>query len=160
MRLSQTNSLKQFLTTYTGTRIADVAIPSLSDGNTVYVEYTTLQTGSISINLVQDDQNAPLHIGARYDHKGSRNVLVVNSLQNYQWKNEERPPWFPFDSGYFTSVKIVPSSEASAYKIYANGKHIYDFKYRWAGTPDKVKRVYVITENVSQPVQVTQLMVI
>ena len=45
-------------------------------------------------------------------------------------------------------------------KIYANGKHIYDFKYRWAGTPDKVKRVYVITEKVSQPVQVTQLMVI
>lgn len=120
------------------------------------MEYTTVQTGRISIALVQDDQNAPLYL----DWRGNINVFVVNSLQNNQWQKEERPPGFPFDSGYFTTVKIVPSSEVSAYKIYANGQHITDFQYRSGGTPDKVKRVYVITQNVSQPVQVTQLMVI
>ena len=86
--------------------------------------------------------------------------LVLNSLQNGGWQTEQHPDGFPFDSGYFTTVKIVPSSEASAYKIYANGKHIANFKYRSGGTPDKVKRVYVITQDVSKPVQVTQLMVI
>ena len=144
----------QFFTTHIGTRIANVAIPSLSDGNTVQVEYTTLKTGRISISLVQDEQNAPICIDIRYKYGSDHNVLVVNSLQNDKWQKEERPSGFPFDSG---SVKIVPSSEASAYKISANGKHIYDFKYRSGCTPDKVKCVYVITQHVSQPVQVTQL---
>jgi len=124
------------------------------------VEYTTLQTGRISIALAQDDQNAPLYLDIRYNWRGSDQVFVVNSVQNNQWQKEERPPGFPFDSGYFTTVKIVPSSEASAYKIYANGQHIYDFKYRSGGTPDKVNNVYVITQDVSQPAQVTQVMVI
>ena len=124
------------------------------------MEYTTLQTGRIGIGLVQDDQNAPIYLDMRYNWKGNINVFVVNSLQKIQWQTEERPDSFPFDSGYFTTVKIVPSSEASAYKIYANGKHIYDFKYRSGGTPDKVQRLYVTIEDVSHPVQVTQVMVI
>ena len=126
------------------------------------MEYTTLQTGRISITLAQDDQNAPLYLDIRYNWIGNNKVFVVSSLQNNQWQTEERPPGFPFDSGYFTTVKIVPSSEASAYKIYANGQHIYDFKYRSGCTPDKVNNVYVITQlqDVSPPAQVTQVMVI
>ena len=123
------------------------------------MEYTTLQTGKISIGLFQDDQNAPFNIGIRYNLDGDTNTLVLNSAMNDQWQTEERPEGFPFDSGYLTTVKIEPSSEA--YKIYANGKHIYDFKYRSGGTPDKVKSVRVITQGVSQQaVQVTQLLVI
>ena len=147
----------QFFTTHIGTRIADVSIPFLSDGSTVQVEYTTLKTGKISISLVQDDENVPIYLDIRYDYGKDHNVFVVNSLQNNQWQEEEHPDGFPFDSGYLTTVKIVSSSEASAYKIYANGKHLYDFEYRIGCTPDKVKSVYVITEHVSQPVQVTQL---
>ena len=131
------------------------------------MEYTTpqTQTGRISIALAQDDQNAPFYLDIRYNWtrpggNNYRKVLVVNSLQNNQWQTEEHPEGFPFDSGYLTAVKIVPSSEASAYKIYANGQHLYDFNYRSEGTPDNVKRVYVITDQVSQPVQVTQLMMI
>ena len=124
------------------------------------MEYTTPKTGSFNINLVRDDQNAPLHVGIRYNWSGNTKILVLNSLKKGQWQTEERPGGFPFDSGYFTTVKIVPSSEASAYKIYANGQHIADFKYRSDGTPDKVKHVYATTSEVSQPVQVTQLMVI
>ena len=124
------------------------------------MEYTTPQTGKIKIALFQDDQNAPLSLGIRYNSDGDTNTLVLNSVKNDQWQKEERPGGFPFDSGYLTTVKIVPSSETSAYKIYANGQHIYDFKYRSGGTPDKVKRVRVITKDISQPVQVTQLMVI
>ena len=70
------------------------------------------------------------------------------------------PEGFLFDSGYLTTVKIVACSEASAYKIYATGQHIHDFKYRSCGTPDKVKSVCIIAHEVSQPVQVTQLMMI
>ena len=141
-------------------RIADVDIPSLSDGKTLYVEYTTPKTGAFNINLVRDDQNTPLSVGIRYNRGDDIKALVLNSLKKGQWQTEERPEGFPFDSGYLTTVKIVPSSEASAYKIYANGQHIADFKYRSDGTPDKVKHVYATTSEVSQPVQVTQLMVI
>ena len=105
-------------------------------------------------------QNAPIYIDICCDYGNEHNAFVVNSLQNNIWQREEGPPGFPFDSGYFTTVKIVPSSEASAYKIYANGKHICDYKYRSGCTPDKVKSVMVITYDVSQAVQVTQLMVI
>ena len=94
-------------------------------------------------------RNAPIYINIRYDYGNEHNAFVVNSLQNNIWQREEGPPGFPFDSGYFTTVKIVPSSEASAYKIYANGKHIYDFQYR---SPDKVKSVYVNTQDVSKPI--------
>ena len=140
-------------------RIADVDIPSLSDGKTLYVEYTTPKTGAFNINLVRDDQNTPLSVGIRYNRGDDIKALVLNSLKKGQWQTEERPEGFPFDSGYLTTVKIEPSSEA--YKIYANGKHIYDFKYRSDGTPDKVNRVRVITQGTSQqPVQVTQLLVI
>ena len=143
---------------YTGT-IADVAISSLSDNNTVYVEYTPLQTGKISIGLFQDDRNLPFNIGIHYNWRGDTNKLVLNSAKNNQWQREIFVGGFPFDSRYLIAVKIVPSSEA--YKIYANGKHIYDFKYRSDGTPDKVNRVRVITQGVSrQAVQVTQLLVI
>ena len=145
---------------YVGKRIADVAIPSLSDGTTVYVEYTTPSIGRISINLVQDEQNVPLQVDVRYHWFEKVKVLVLNSLKNGVWQTEEHPTGFPFNSGYLTTVKIVPSSEASAYKIYANGKHIADFVYRSGGTPDLVTSLLVISDEVSQPVQATHLMVI
>ena len=122
------------------------------------MEYTAPQTGKINIALFQDDQNTPLSLGIRYDWITSKKVFVLNSIKYGQWEREELSKDFPFGSGNLTAVKILPSSEASAYKIYANGKHIYDFEYRSDGTPDKVKRVRVITHT--QPVQVTQVMVI
>ena len=126
------------------------------------MEYTTpqTQTGRISINLIQDEQNVPLHHDVRYNWTTFKKVLVLGPCENNKWQPGEYPEGFPFDSGYLTTVKIVPCSEASAYKIYANGKHIYDYKYRPCGTPDKVKSVRVVAHEVSQPVQVTQLMVI
>ena len=126
------------------------------------MEYTTpqTQTGRISINLIQDEQNVPLHHDVRYNWTTFKKVFILGSLQNNQWQPGETPEGFPFDGGYLTTVKIVPCSEASAYKIYANGQHIYDFKYRSGCTPDKVNNVYVISQDVSQPAQVTQVMVI
>ena len=117
------------------------------------------QEGS-ALTLAQDEQNAPFYLDIRYNWTTFKKVFVLGSLQNNKWQPGETPEGFPFDSGYLTTVKIVPCSEASAYKIYANGQHIYDFKYRSGGTPDKVKSVRVIAHEVDQPVQVTQLMVI
>ena len=111
--------------------------------------------GRSALIFIQDDNNAALHHDIRYSWSTCNKVLALIYLQNDQWQKEERPGGFPFDGGYLTTVKIVPSSEASAYKIYANGQHITDFKYRSGGTPDKVKRV---SEDISQPVKVTQLM--
>ena len=111
--------------------------------------------GGSALIFIQDDNNAVLHHDIRYSWSTCNKVLALIYLQNDQWQGEEHPQGFPFDSGYLTTVKIVPSSEASAYKIYANGLHITDFKYCSGGTPDKVKRV---SEDISQPVKVTQLM--
>ena len=137
--------------------IAEVTIPSLSDDTTIYVEYTTPQRGRININLRQDGQNIPLHVDIRYNWHGNRKVLVINSLKNNKWQIEKRPGGFPFNSGYRTTLKIVPSCSESAYRIYANGKLIYTFHS--VVTPDKVERLFVST-GLTQPVQVTQLMVI
>ena len=125
------------------------------------MEYTTpqMQTGRITINLIQDEQNVPLHHDVCYSWTTFNKVFVVGSVDD-KWQPGEHPEGFPFDGGYLTTVKIVPCSEASAYKIYANGKHIADFKHHSGSTPDNVKSVRVIAHEVSQPVQVTQLMMI
>ncbi len=143
---------------FLGTRIAEIALVSLTDGGTVFVQYTTPQSGRVSIGLIQDEQNAPLYIDVRYDWRGNNKVLVVVSLNNNQWQPEERPLGFPFASGYLTTLKIVPSG--ADYKLYVNGSHFYDFKIRSDGTPDKVKSLVVITDGVPQPgIQVAQLLV-
>ncbi len=136
-------------------RIAEIALVSLTDGATVFVQYTTPQSGKVAIGLMQDEQNAPLHIGVRYDWKGDNKVVVVNTLKNNQWQAPEKPLGFPFASGYLTTLKIVPSG--ADYKLYANGSHFYDFKMRSGGTPDKVKSLVVTTDEPGT--QVAQLLV-
>ncbi len=143
---------------FLGTTIAEIALVSLADGGTVFVQYTTPQSGKVAIGLMQDEQNAPLHIGVRYDWRGDKKVVVVNTLKNNQWQAPEKPLGFPFESGYLTTLKIVPSG--TDYKLYANGSHFYDFKMRSGGTPDKVKSLVVKTADVPQPgTQVAQVLV-
>ncbi len=130
-----------------GLRIADVAIGHLTGGVEVYVEYTTPQTGRVSIGLLQDEENAPFYMDIRYKWHTWGDAVVLTNLVNNQWKTEERPGGFPFDSGYLTTVKIVPSAAEKAYKIYADGRHFFDFKYRSNGTPDKVHSLVIIVED-------------
>ena len=77
--------------------------------------------GGSALIFIQDDNNAALHHDIRYSWSTCNKVLALIYLQNGQWQGEEHPEGFPFDGGYLTTVKIVPSSETSAYKIYANG---------------------------------------
>ena len=96
----------------------------------------------------------------RYDWGSNPKYVVFNNLLNNQWQNEERPAGFPFDSGYLTTVKIMPSSAKKAYEIYANGKHFYDFNYRTNGSPSSVNYLTVIMEGVPDPgIQVVQVLV-
>ncbi len=117
-----------------GLRIADVENSYLTGGVEIYVEYTTPQTGRIAIALLEDEENAPFYMDIRYDwYKAGywfNNDVVLTDLVNNQWQTEERPGGFPFDSGYHTNVRIVPNGAERAYKIYANGENVFNFKYR------------------------------
>lgn len=124
------------------------------------MQYTTPPKGRISINLVCDEQNAPMHFDVRYNWYSSRNVVVINSLRDNKWENEEKPAGFPFQSGYLTTVRIVPDVVTKTYRIFADGKPFYEFKFRTEGTLEQVKYVAVIIDGVDETdVQVTQLMV-
>ncbi len=134
-----------------GIRIADVEISYLTGGVEVYVEYTTPQTGRIAIALLEDEENAPFYMDIRYKwYKAGHwfnNLVVLTTLVNNKWQTDERPGGFPFDSGYRTNVRIVPSAAEKAYKIYAGGRNIFNFKYRSNGTPDRVNSLVVIVEG-------------
>lgn len=128
------------------------------------MQYTTPdpRTGRVNIALHQDEGNIPMLFDVRYDWTTGKNVVVLNNWIDgkYDVRLEERPSGFPFDSGYLTTVKFVPSSAKEAYQIYVNGKFFHEFKYRVNGTPDKVEYIYMFVNAVPESgVQVAQLLV-
>lgn len=99
-------------------------------------------------------------IGVRYDWQGHKNEVVFNSVIDKNWQMAERPAGFPFDSGYLTTVRIMPDIATQTYKIFANGTHFYDFKFRVHCAADKVKYLAMLMGEVEGPdVHVAQLMV-
>lgn len=115
---------------FPGTRVAQLSLNPLTDGESFLVQYTTPPNGKaprVSINLIHNEQNFPLTFDVRYD-KINHHVVIV-SLRDNQWQRQERPAGFPFDSGYLTTVRIVPDITAGAYKIFADGNTsmIYSF---------------------------------
>ena len=73
-----------------------------------------------------------MHFDVRYVWKF--NVVVIDSAIANKWHRQERPADFAFEIGHSTTVRIVPGIFAGSYKIFANGKHFYDFKFRTGGT--------------------------
>lgn len=99
-------------------------------------------------------------VSVRYHWYSHKKVVVVNDLTDKKWHKEEKPAGFPFDSGYLTTVRIAVDNATQTYKIFANGEHFYDFKFRNEGTPDQVKYLAVIRESArGPPAEVVQLLV-
>ena len=83
----------QFNATFLGIRISQLSLRSLTDGKSIIVQYTTPPNGRISINLITDEQNAPMHFNVRYDLPDFKNVVDVTSLKDnkFEWDKQEYP---------------------------------------------------------------------
>ena len=114
----------------------------------------------MSINLAHDESNVPLHFDVRYNWSTYRDVAVLAYCTSGSWTQVEELGDYPFQSCDPVTVMIVPSSAKKSYEIYVNGKYLYGLKYSSNGTPDKVKYLAVIMEDIPAPgVYVKQIQV-
>ena len=68
-------------------------------GYEVSLQIKAPNTGRFALNLYGTGENIVLHIIARYNWLGERNVLVLNTFQGGRWVKEVRPTGFNFQPG-------------------------------------------------------------
>ena len=110
------------------------------------VHYSCMSPGrnNVPLNFFRD-RDILLRLAPRYEFKcpaSEHNTLVLNTLINDQWQNEERPQGFPFFANEFTSIIVTP--QKSAYHIFAQAADTiftYDFSYRHGHNPSEITRI-------------------
>ena len=106
-------------------------------GMSIEVEYENPRenSGSIHLNLVQDDFNYFLHFNPRW---GSSKVLILNSKQAGGFEKEVRLHGYNFALGQRVRIKFV--AESTQLRVFQNDEHLGNFDYRMpCSTVKKVK---------------------
>ena len=124
--------------------ILSTNVETFSTSYAVYYSYMSPGRNNVPLSFYQDN-DILLRLAPRYEFAcpaREHNTLVLNTLINNQWQNEERPQGFPFFPNEFTSIIVTP--QASAYRIFARAADTtftYDFSYRHGHDPSEVTRV-------------------
>ena len=102
-------------------------------------------TGRVTLDLIDDaNENIVLHVDARYNWLGEKNVLVLNAWRDGQWGPEQRPTGFDFTPGKRSLVTAV--AKQNGFHILQNGCEIALFAYRPGLTFASVSRIRVRSE--------------
>lgn len=112
-------------------------------GYEVSLQITAPSTGLFALNLHGTDDNIVLHIVARYDWMGNRNVLVLNTFQGGKWESEVRPTRFNFQPGICMNLVVVAKS--SGFDVLQDNQVIVFFPYRSGVPVDSVRRIQVLS---------------
>ncbi|XP_077307095.1 galectin-1-like [Lithobates pipiens] len=86
--------------------MADKALCSIRPGHCVEVEgFIPHGCKRFNINLGKNNNsNIVIHFDARFDHLGDKGKIVMNSVKDGVFGNEQREGFFPFQMGSHTKV--------------------------------------------------------
>ena len=121
----------------------DIAVDDFKVGYEVSLQIRAPSTGLFALNLYDGSDNIVLHIVARYDWMGERNVLVLNSFQGGNWESEVRPTGFNFQPGIAMTLDVV--AEKGGFDVLQNNRDIVSFPYRNGLPVESVRRIRVIS---------------
>ena len=125
-------------------QILSTHVETFSTSYAVYYSYMSPGRNNVPLNFFRD-RDILLRLAPRYEFKcpaSEHNTLVLTTLINDQWQNEERPQGFPFFANEFTSIIVTP--QKSAYHIFARAADTtftYDFSYRHGHNPSEITRI-------------------
>ena len=112
-------------------------------GYEVSLQIKAPNTGLFALNLYSTGDNIVLHIVARYDWLGERNVLVLNTFQGGSWESEVRPTGFNFQPGITMTLDVVAKS--GGFDVLQDNRLIVSFPYRSGLPVDSVRHIRVIS---------------
>ena len=112
-------------------------------GYEVALQIKAPDTGLFALNLNGTGEDVVLHIVARYDWLGERNVLVLNTFQGGRWESEVRPNGFNFQPGINMTLDVVAKS--GGFDVLQDNELIVTFPYRSGLPVDSVRRIGVIS---------------
>ena len=155
-RLEMLNAYYQSLHIMQQTRSEhNIVVDDFKVGYEVALQIKAPDTGLFALNFYNSDNNIVLHVVARYNWLGERNVLVLNTFQGGRWESEVRPNGFNFQPGIDMTMDV--EAESDGFHILQNNEEIVFFPYRSGLPVSSVRRIAVISvENQSaQDAQVT-----
>ncbi|XP_060103145.1 16 kDa beta-galactoside-binding lectin-like [Heteronotia binoei] len=96
----------------------------LQAGDSVQVKGKVLPDAKgFVVNVGQDSENLLLHFNPRFDCHGDVNTIVLNSMRDGVWGEEQRESTFPFQQG--EKAEVTVSFDASELKVkLAEGQEI------------------------------------
>ena len=117
----------------------------------VHCQYIPDGTGHVSVNLVSDDKDSLVifHHDARADWKG-KNVLVLNTKINGNWRHEVRPTGFPFTPGIKIAVTALCGLE-NQISVYANSNLIANYQVPAGVDFSFIKSILVLASEKQNP---------
>ncbi|XP_077587473.1 galectin-3b isoform X3 [Stigmatopora nigra] len=106
----------------------------LRDGSVINIA-GTVKSGANKVTVdVSTARDLAFHFNLRFNENGKK-VIVRNSKIGGRWGAEERQvPNFPFVAGQPFQMRIECASRM--FKVFVNGSHLLDFKYRTGNVRD------------------------
>lgn len=123
----------------------NILVEDFKVGYKVALQIKAPDMGLFALNFYNSEDNIVLHIVARYNWLGERNVLVLNTFQGGRWESEVRPSGFDFQPGI--SVTMDVDAESDGFHILQNNREIVSFPYRSGLPVTSVRRISVISEE-------------
>ena len=111
--------------------------------------YRSPNKGRVHLNLLNSKKDILIHVDARFNWFGWRNILVLNSKPaNGGWQTEVHPKGFPFPCcEYVTTITLRVEITAGAFIISANGLPVAKYAYRGALRPPVNEVQYVFQDT-------------
>lgn len=116
-----------------------ITLEDFKVGYSVSVRFVAPSTGLFALNLYGTGENIVLHIVARYDYEGQKNILVLNTFQGGSWQSEVRPSGFNFQPGIDTVLRVA--ARKSGFDFFQDSKKIVSFPYRSGLPVESVRRI-------------------
>ena len=132
-----------------GVTTESIFVNSMTSG-AVEAVYRSPNKGRVSLNLLNSKKDVLIHVDARFNYLGERNVLVLNSkAANGGWGREARPKGFPFRRGFpfVSTITLRVEITTGAFVISANGIPVTKYPYRGALRPPVHQIQYYSQDN-------------
>ena len=125
-----------------------IFVKSMTSG-AVEAVYRSPNKGRVTLNLINSKKDILIHVDARFNWYGWRNILVLNSkAASGGWQREAHPKGFPFPCcGYVSTITLRVEINAGCFVISANGITVTKYPYRGALRPPVNQIQYVFEDT-------------
>ncbi|XP_040214657.1 galectin-1-like [Rana temporaria] len=82
-----------------------------------------------NVNLGKDPKNLVIHFDVRFDHLGDQRKIVMNSMKDRVFGNEQKEGFFPFQMGSDTKISFTFDKDKIIIKLPSGGPLSFPIRF-------------------------------